>query len=799
MQKLLSILIVFFAVFSTGHAATTVEKYNSPLGNNVFTSNTPVSMRLSGADGSYTLENSIGTQKTVSATGQTLELGKLALGFYTVKEGNDQTLCSFAVFPAAYRNSSNTRFCVDLAHGFRLSKLGKDRIKDWTEEAVGTLALAGVRYGRERVWVVGKTPEFNIESEYKDVFEQHKFLHETYKKNRIQNAIAFHQIPKWMQSDLPSVSKDLIHIYKMQGQYSSFFKNYIDTWEMWNENDIGFYKGTAYHYAAYLKTSYLASKRAAPNAHVSLSSIALDPGHMSDAIFANGINPYFDIYNYHTYVEATEHARVAAERVDYYFTKGGVRPIWKTETGVTFKNQKILEETGTYAEPDIRKGCNYMVRAMVNPTSMGVDKVFWFLGITSKNHHHTCPVDANNNATRLLSVLATINLLLEDGDYAGSLFSEKENHPIHVYKTSRGQTAVVWTNAEDVKEIVSLPVKGDAAVYAMTGELIKRYKNETITLTPSIEPVFVTAGSFDLNLMQRNAKLSTYKEEKVVKPSKVVIDLFFDNEKKLYDKNKHMLSIGPGSKSKGTMYVYNFSDRTYRGNLDVKLSDSSWKIQLPKKTLKINPMARAEVPFTLQAPKKAKGFNVSTLTITMDSGRSIAQVRLGIDRRALPPTAILDLSKGVTWHMNYNKSVAKAETGDKDGKRQVRITSKSPGNFWLTLEMIRKDVFDLAWYDAIKVTLNVTKVGNPGFLDLRCHEPNGAYYGMMDHPLKEGKLILWNFFSDLRWVPWSKHDGPDFHLDTSKITKLQFLLGPQSKGTKHDYAFEIESIEALKW
>lgn len=76
---------------------------------------------------------------------------------------------------------------------------------------------------------------------------------------------------------------------------------------------------------------------------------------------------------------------------------------------------------------------------------------------------------------------------------------------------------------------------------------------------------------------------------------------------------------------------------------------------------------------------------------------------------------------------------------------------------------------------------------------------NGAVYGMIHRPLKEGKLVLWNFFSDLRWVPWSKKDGPDFHLDTSNIAKLQFLLGPRNKEIEHDYAFEVEAIEALKW
>ena len=440
-----------------------------------------------------------------------------------------------------------------------------------------------------------------------------------------------------------------------------------------------------------------------------------------------------------------------------------------------------------------------MVRSMVNTTSMGVDRLFWFLGTTSHNHQHICPIDANNNATPLLSVLATINHLLEDGDYAGTYLTDNRNDQVHVYKTSKGQAAVVWTDSSDSKTTVSLPVKGDAAVYAMTGELIKRYKDETISLAPRMEPLFVTADSFDVELTPRNAKLFTYEERNAVEPSKVVIDLFFENEETLYDGKKHVLSVEPGSKTRGTLYVYNFSDKAYKGTPEAKLSDATWNVQFDKRALSIEPMTRAALPFTLHAPATAKSFKVSTLRITTDSGRSVSQVRLGIDRRALPPKATLDLIDDVAWRIGCDRQVAEAQLVVEDSKQQVSITSKAPGNAWLTLDMIAEGGFDLADYDAIKVTLDVTQVKNPAFLDLRCYESNGAYYGMMNHPLKKGRLVLWNFFSDMRWVPWSMKDGPDFHLDTSSITKLQFLLGPENKGIKQKYAFEIEAVEALKW
>jgi len=786
---------------------TTGCTYNSRHGNNIFSTETPVSISFTASgDGqsSYSLVDSVGgTRKTLHATFNdkqwTCEPGALPAGYYTITTDRDEHVCSFAVLPASYRNSEDTGFCVDMGLAWMKSATGED-YRTWYPKTVGSLGMAGMRSARERSGTFGSDSSFDLSTppDTRSAVERLEFLYNVYKQNKIRVITSYHNVPGWARSAMPSVPRDLGDIYKMQATYSSRFKDHISAWEIWNEMDLHeFYKGTAYHYAALLKAAYLASKDVAPDTLVSLSSLALSPNEMSHAVFDNGISSYFDVYNYHSYGKATMHADIAGSRIAYFYSKCGVRPVWKTETGVTRRDHKHFDDTGRDTPGDMRRGGNFLVRSMVNTTSMGIARTYWFLGAPGKRWPHMGLVDANGDATRLLSVFATMNMLLEDGNYAGSYTPEKDVH-VHVYNTTGGQAAAVWRDGG--ASTVTLPVEGDAAVYAMSGELIKQYEGvRTVPVSIEDEPVFVTATSFGLDLKQRNPSLSTSPASTMASPSRIVIDPFFEGEHEAYDIHQHMLSVAPGTTITGTLKVYNFSDATFRDELKSEMDGRGWRVVVDDPALTIEPDEHQELPVALSAPAKTDAFSIATLRLSTDSGRSLSSVRFGIDRKSLPPQKTLDLS-GANWTASAPADCATSELRLDGGRASVAVASTKIGNIHQNVVLQKGGGFDLSEYDAVRVMVDFEKVSGPASLDLRCWEPNGAGYGRVAHDIPEpGQYVFYYFFSDMRWFPGTTNDGPDFHLNKESIARLAFLLGPKDKTKTQEYRYVIEKIEALKW
>lgn len=73
-------------------------------------------------------------------------------------------------------------------------------------------------------------------------------------------------------------------------------------WEFWNEPDIGFSVEPVWEFAAAQKAAYLGFKAGNPELPVLAGALCRDPpGAYADALLENGLTPYFDIFNYHTY------------------------------------------------------------------------------------------------------------------------------------------------------------------------------------------------------------------------------------------------------------------------------------------------------------------------------------------------------------------------------------------------------------------------------------------------------------------------------------------------------------------
>lgn len=136
------------------------------------------------------------------------------------------------------------------------------------------------------------------------------------------------------------IPEDFEEFGEFMGDLVNRYKNYIKTWELWNEPDIKIYwSGTAEEYARLVKIGSAAVRKADPEAIVVLGGIAHRPEWLLELFRDHDISSYVDIVNIHNYYETwSPHA---LEDMDEYVDEvhdivaeyGDGQAIWMAEVG----------------------------------------------------------------------------------------------------------------------------------------------------------------------------------------------------------------------------------------------------------------------------------------------------------------------------------------------------------------------------------------------------------------------------------------------------------------------------------
>ncbi len=138
------------------------------------------------------------------------------------------------------------------------------------------------------------------------------------------------------------------------------YKDYIKTWELWNEPDIEIYWRTQDpgQFAEFHKIGAKAVRRADPEAKVVLGGIAYRPEWIQALFEEHGLSEYVDVVNCHNYFE-TWHENPVEEITDYVNDVynvvneyGDGQPIWMAEVGYsTFRQgSKVSDSYSAYYE-----------------------------------------------------------------------------------------------------------------------------------------------------------------------------------------------------------------------------------------------------------------------------------------------------------------------------------------------------------------------------------------------------------------------------------------------------------------
>ena len=132
--------------------------------------------------------------------------------------------------------------------------------------------------------------------------------------------------------------------YEQFGQFMfdlvTRYKDRIHSWELWNEPDIEWYwTGDPEGFARLIKIGSEAVRRADPTATIVLGGIAHNPDFLQTLFRDQGLSPYVDVVNMHSYFE-TWHGAPVESIGDYVNRVGEVverygdgQPLWMAEVG----------------------------------------------------------------------------------------------------------------------------------------------------------------------------------------------------------------------------------------------------------------------------------------------------------------------------------------------------------------------------------------------------------------------------------------------------------------------------------
>ena len=142
----------------------------------------------------------------------------------------------------------------------------------------------------------------------------------------------FHDTPAWARAALDGdhgnvPPADPRHVYEFTRRLALDLGGAIRHFELWNEPDIFFFAGHPWDVAAIIKAGCLGLKDGDPSIGVLASSRAIGPEFWR-CLLANGIGPYFEIWNQHCYGQPEALFDLMRENRELLEEAGLGRPVW---------------------------------------------------------------------------------------------------------------------------------------------------------------------------------------------------------------------------------------------------------------------------------------------------------------------------------------------------------------------------------------------------------------------------------------------------------------------------------------
>jgi len=284
--------------------------------------------------------------------------------------------------------------------------------------------------------------------------------------------------------------KDLAHFARFVRQCVARYKHRVKVWEVWNEPNIGFFRGSAAEYAEMVKAAAVAARQEDPDCRIAMGCAGVDMDFLT-RLYEFGCGPYVDVLSVHPYqwgrqlndgwmLDKLQNCR---QWMDQH--GDAHKEIWITEIGWSLSEGVAAQEQA-----------NLLAQAVVTALSvrerLKVEKVFWFCVKDWGGPGHGL-FDVAGKPKPALSAYQTVTAELAGARYRGA-WKTPEGVRGHVFERAGEPVLVLWTVAPEGKARVELKTSAVRLAVRNTAaqniELPANAAQTVIDVTHA--PVFVT-------------------------------------------------------------------------------------------------------------------------------------------------------------------------------------------------------------------------------------------------------------------------------------------------------------------
>ncbi|MBP3360359.1 MAG: hypothetical protein J6N52_05870 [Clostridia bacterium] len=536
-----------------------------------------------------------------------LNLGKFESGWYTIEvfEGDNKLAYNTfsVVVPKSKRDKiDDSPFAVDFASN-QLVRGGKENVERYIRAA----ELAGISMVRERYhWITLQPKEDNYRFEVSDNDLQ------PFEDSDLKIVNDFHGTPGWAKEKVKDLPTNLFHVYNFHKEMATRYKETVDAWEVWNEEDTIFCSEPADFYASVMKASALGVSDANVGAKTVVGGFASRPGPTSsrtyiDLALQNDVMSYSDAYNYHTHLAST------GEDVVQYLPKTDNRSlisdaydrrkqeVWVTEAGMYMP----VPTGGSPTREQLLEQARYLVTSTTQSLSLGTTRHFWFvLPSYVEEGRELGTFYASGSPYPCYSAEATLTHMLGKGKYIGALDNLPEFAEGYMFNNGKNDVAVIWAEHGD-----KATVKTNSAISLV--DIMGKEKaispvNGEVTVDISHYPVYIVFNG-------KSSLDNYYPQEFVVEKTephtfstaqRIILQQYFGSSEVQSPKLQgYQLKFNQSTEM--TLNVYNFNDSEQSGV--IKAVPPEGVIVTPAEVnVTVGAMSMEPITFTIEYSEEAE-------------------------------------------------------------------------------------------------------------------------------------------------------------------------------------------------
>ncbi|MHB1356285.1 MAG: hypothetical protein ACYCZF_09950 [Anaerolineae bacterium] len=371
--------------------------------------------------------------------------------------------------------------------------------------------------------------------------------------------------------------------------------------EFWNEPDIFFYSGHPWDLAAFAKAGALGVKDTDPTLGV-LGGSRCNTTEFWRKWLANGVGPYIDIFNQHSYGKPEDQFALIQQDRDIMAEVGLERPIWMTEMG----QRSSPSPDGSYTLAE-RIQVVYLLRAYVSGLAAGLDRFFYFylqefleagIHLWGLQRHDLSPkpaVLALGALIRQVGRAKMVGCLIDDerycivferlpGDFVGVAWSTKNSVVVSGWDSALpnltpGQD---WTSVDGE---FSLPVHPGACIVDAMGRQTQECTGDSVEVKLSLCPVFIRGlDTSRMKLVPPAPNLHYVPSKKGLSPERHIwLQAQCRPGKPMLKQadaqaQKNALFTSNGQPEEIALIVHNYQDESSRVTVTVKLPED-WTLE----------------------------------------------------------------------------------------------------------------------------------------------------------------------------------------------------------------------------